>query len=159
MKKATSYLIAQLVLDAIHSDPRKDRNPMPTGVLPRAKLWFDRLQKLKRVNRNYYASIAEMDFPGFLCSSEPNMAILDFWDGDVVKDKNGVSGIVKDISISPTVQGGGHAHVLYPDGKIKSVRWDDMDHATLPEEYLQLAKTMLKAECKCPFAGNDDEDE
>lgn len=158
MKSHTSALIAEEVLDAIRDDKRKDSS-MSTDIVERAKVWYERLQTTTKRNRNYCTGIAAQDFVGFLCSIGTEMPILDFWDGDIVKDDKGRTGIVKGISISPVIHGGGHAEVLFTDGKIESVRWENLYHSELPDEFLELARTRLKAKGECPFIGGCDADE
>lgn len=158
MRSHTSALIAEEVLDAIRDDKRKDSS-MPTDTVERAKLWYERLQTCTKRNRNYYTEVSKRDFAGFLCSVETEMPILDFWDGDIVKDDKGRTGVVKGISISPVIHGGGHAEVLFTDGKTESIRWENLYHSELPDEFLELAKTRLKAKGGCPLIGGCDADE
>lgn len=156
-KKLTeNALVAQMVRDAIVNDERRENGRTPLNdVLGRAKLWFDRAKTLVGRKKCYYDSLVQGGFDKFLCSQESNLGILDFWDGDVVEfrgDKGAVmTGVVKSVSVSATIHGGGSAIVMYPDGKEAYCDWKDLYHAKIPQAILEIAKTQILASGKCPF--------
>ncbi len=158
-KKLTSGapVVAQMVLDAIVNDERREDGKTPIGdVLERAKVWFDRAKTLVGWKRCYYATCVQNGFDKFLCSQESNLGILDFWQGDVVefRSDNGVvkTGVVKSVSINATVHGGGAAIVVFPDGEEKHCDWTNLYHAKIPQCILDIAKTQIMASGKCPFS-------
>ena len=157
-KKITSgALVAQMVLDAIMNDERREDGKTPlSDVLERAKLWFGRANALVGWKRCYYGSLVQYGFEKFLCSHESNLGILDFWDGDVVefRSDSGVvkTGVVKSISINATIHGGGGAIVVFPDGEEKHCDWKNLYHAKIPQSILEIAKAQIMASGKCPFS-------
>lgn len=156
-KKLTeNALVAQMVRDAIVNDERREDGKTPLGdVLERAKLWFARAKALVDLKRCYYDNCVQYGFDKFLCSQESNLGILDFWDGDVVefRSDDGVvkTGVVKSVSISATIHGGGSAIVMYPDGKEAYCDWKNLYHAKIPQAILDIAKAQILASGKCPF--------
>lgn len=157
-KKTTeNALVAQMVRDAIVNDERRENGERPLGdVLGRAKLWFERAKTLVGRKKCYYDNLVQYGFDRFLCSQESNLGILDFWEGDVVESRghDGVvmTGVVKSISISATIHGGGAAIVMYPDGKENHCDWKNLYHAKIPQAILDIAKTQMLASGKCPFS-------
>lgn len=157
-KRLTSgALVAQMVLDAIVNDDRREDGKTPLGdVLERAKLWFDRANALVGWKRCYYDNLVQYGFERFLCSQESNLGILDFWDGDVVefRSDSGVvkTGVVKSVSINATIHGGGCADVVFPDGEEKRCDWKNLYHAKIPQSILDIAKAQIMASGKCPFS-------
>lgn len=151
-----SDCIAQMVWNAAVNDDRAG-NEKPKDVLERARLWYDRLCGVAANGRCYYADVARKPFDEFLCETESNMGILDFWDGDVITDDKGRTGIVKYISVECTIRGGGYAKVIYPTGKTENVGWKYMKHAVLPAEFLAIAKAQLLNSCPevCPLRKED----
>ncbi len=156
-KRITSgALVAQMVLDAIVNDERREGGETPLGdVLERAKLWYDRAKTLFGQQRFYYGYCIQNGFDKFLCSQESNLGILDFWDGDVVefRSDSGVvkTGVVKSISINATIHGGGSAIVVFPDGVEKHCDWKNLYHAKIPQAILDIAKAQIMASGECPF--------
>lgn len=156
-KRITSgALVAQMVLDAIVNDERREDGKTPIGdVLKRAKLWFDRAKALVGWKRCYFNCV-QYGFDKFLCSQESNLGILDFWQGDVVefRSNNGVAktGVVKSVSINATIHGGGAAIVVFTDGNEKSCDWENLYHAKIPQSILDIAKAQIMASGKCPFS-------
>ena len=153
----SSALVAQMVLDAIVNDERREDGKTPIGdVLERAKLWYDRAKALVGWKRCYYDNLIQYGFERFLCSQESNLGILDFWDGDVVefRSDNGVvkTGVVKSVSINATIHGGGGAIVVFPDGEEKHCDWKNLYHAKIPQSILEIAKAQIVASGKCPFS-------
>lgn len=154
-EKRTSDCIAQMVWNAAANDGRAE-NEKPKGVLERARLWYDRLCGITAKGRCYYDAVAKKPFDEFLCAVETTMGILDFWDGDVITDDKGRTGIVKSISIECAIRGGGHAKVLFPTGKVENICWECIGHAALPAEFLAIAKVQLMAKCeKCRLMEED----
>ena len=157
-KRLTSgALVAQMVLDAIVNDERREDGKTPLGdVLERAKLWFDRAKALVGWKRCYYDYCVQYGFDKFLCSQESNLGILDFWEGDVVefRSDDGVvkTGVVKSVSVSATIHGGGYAIVTFPDGEEKHCDWKNLYHAKMPQAILDIAKAQIVASGKCPFS-------
>lgn len=157
-KRLTSgALVAQMVLDAIVNDERREDGKTPIGdVLERAKLWFGRAVALVGLKRCYYDNYVRNGFDKFLCSQESNFGILDFWQGDVVefRSDNGIvkTGVVKSISIKSTINGGGGAAVVFPDGEEKYCGWENLYHAKIPQAILDIAKAQIMASVKCPFS-------
>lgn len=156
-KKITEgALVAQMVRDAISNDTRVS-GYTNDDLYERACLWYDRADTLvERGTDPSYARVALADTrERFLCQHESAFGILDFWDGDIVNytKANGETevGVVKSIHVSPTIHGGGHACVLTLTGKETKVRWDELFHAELPQEILDIAKAQLKASGICPF--------
>lgn len=157
-KRLTSgALVAQMVLDAIVNDERREDGKRPLDdVLERAKLWFDRAKALVGWKRCYYDNCVQYGFDKFLCSQESNLGILDFWEGDVVefRSDDGVvkTGVVKSVSVSATIHGGGAAIVVFPDGEEKHCDWKNLYHAKIPQAILDIAKAQIVASGKCPFS-------
>lgn len=157
-KRLTSgALVAQMVLDAIVNDERREDGNRPLDdVLERAKLWFDRAKALVGWKRCYYDNCVQYGFDKFLCSQESNLGILDFWEGDVVefRSDDGVvkTGVVKSVSVSATIHGGGAAIVMFPDGEEKHCDWKNLYHAKIPQAILDIAKVQIVASGKCPFS-------
>ena len=157
-KRLTSgALVAQMVLDAIVNDDRREGGKTPLGdVLERAKLWFDRANTLVGWKRFYYDNCVQEGFDKFLCSQESNLGILDFWQGDVVefRSDNGVvkTGVVKSVSVNATIHGGGAAIVVFPDGEEKHCDWKNLYHAKMPQSILDIAKAQIVSSGKCPFS-------
>lgn len=157
-KRITSNaLVAQMVLDAIVNDERREDGKTPIGdVLERAKLWFDRAKALVGWNKCYYSNCVQYGFDKFLCSQESNLGILDFWQGDVVEFRSdrGVvkTGVVKSVIINATIHGGGMAIVVFPDGNEKPCDWESLYHARIPQSILDIAKAQIMASGKCPFS-------
>lgn len=160
MKKKTtdSALVAQMVRDAIVNDTRRAPGYTDDDLYERACLWYDRANILvKRGTDPSYAMIAPADtMVRFLCQHESAFGILDYWDGDIVNytKANGKTevGVVRSIHVSPTIHGGGHACVLSLAGEEMTVRWEELFHAELPQEILDIAKAQLKASGVCPFS-------
>jgi len=154
-EKRTSDCIAQMVWNAAVNDDRAE-NERPKNILERARLWYDRLCGIAANNRCYYTNVAKKPFDEFLCEIEGGMGVLDFWDGDVITDDKGRTGIVKYIVVECTIRGGGHAKVIYPTGETENVGWEHMKHAVLPAEFLAIAKVQLMAKCeKCRLMEED----
>ena len=153
----SSALVAQMVLDAIVNDERREDGKTPLGdVLERAKLWYDRAKALVGWKKCYYDNLVQCGFDNFLCSLESDFGILDFWEGDVVEFRgdNGVvkTGVVKSISSNATIHGGGGAIVMFPDGEEKHCDWKNLYHAKIPQAILDIAKAQIVASGKCPFS-------
>lgn len=153
----SSSLVAQMVLDAIANDDRREEGKTPLGdVLERARLWFDRAKTLVGLKRFYYDNLVQYGFDKFLCSQESNLGILDFWDGDVVefRSDSGVvkTGVVKYVSVKASIHGGGGAIVMFPDGVEKHCGWENLYHAKIPQAILDIAKAQIVASGKCPFS-------
>lgn len=157
-------LVAQMVCDAIHNDPSGEGGNRPTSVHARAQIWYDRALELMGKSRFYYSQIADKPFEEFLCEHESNLGILDFWDGDIVDwvgrdpKENVRTGVVKDVVVGPTIDGGGKAKVLFPDGDSSWVGWKSLRHSKIPQAIVDLAKTQLLATHACPLMAHADKD-
>lgn len=159
MKKeiTRNALVAQMVRDAIVIDPRRESSHTDDDLYERACLWYERANALaERKTDPCYARITPADtLAKFLCQHESAFGILDFWDGDVVSYMNAdgktETGVVKSVHVYATIYGGGHALVLLPTGEETRVCWDELFHAKLPKEILDIAKAQLKASGICPF--------
>lgn len=149
-RAGTNPCVAQMVQDAIANDPNKTSG-LPRTTLERARVWYDRANMLLG-RAKITSSLRLGSFDEFLCSFDSYAGTLDFWDGDVVKDSKGRVGVVKCVQIAPAVYGGGHASVLFPNGKVESVKWDEMTHSEIPDEFLAIARAKLRAECRCPLS-------
>lgn len=158
-----SAIIAQMVRDAIINDPRNESRRTNGDVFSRAKIWYDRAQELRKNGLFYYSTIADRTFEEFICEQESNVGILDFWGGDIVdwlqydgKSNDGVrTGVVKKIAVAPTIDGGGHAFVLFPEGDSHWVGWKALRHSRIPQEIVDLAKTQFMATHTCPLMEKD----
>jgi len=161
MTHTENALIAQMVQDAIMNDPRVATGSGESSVFRRARAWYDRALTLKSKNRFHYSSVVDKTFEEFLCEHESNLGVLDFWDGDIVDDVSIDSsgeekvrtGIVEFIQVNPTIHGGGHAKVLFPDGGEANIVWKRLRHSKIPQKLVDLAKTQLLATHVCPLAG------
>lgn len=157
-------LVAQMVRDAIMNDPRRN-NRTPGDVFSRAKTWYERAEELRKNGIFYYSRIADKPFEEFLCEQESNLGILDFWDGDIVdyvaRDSRGkdvvTTGVVRKVEVACTINGGGHAYVLFPDGSQKWIGWRELRHSKIPQDLIDIAKTQILATSKCPLLNGGDE--
>ena len=157
MAKYTNGLVAQMVLDAVSDDERREGGDgQSRDVLERAKLWFKRAKELSDNRSFYYDAVLNNGLEGFLCSYESNLGILDFWKGDVVeiRYRNGEAkvGVVKTTSVAPTIYGGGYAIVVFPDGSEKTHDWKSLTHSKIPQSVLDIAKAQIMASGKCPLS-------
>ena len=154
--RTENAVVAQMVRDAIVNDPSHKL----TDVHDRAELWHQRARMLQDEGRLYYKSVADLQLDEFLCVQESNLGILDFWEGDIVdylvmqgseKILDRRTGVVKKTAIDPTIRGGGHAEVLFTNGKTENCSWKYICHSTIPQEMVDIAKAQLIATTKCPI--------
>lgn len=157
-------LVAQMVRDAIVNDPSGEGGNLPRHVHARARIWYDRALKLRDQRRFCYSQIADKPFEEFLCEHESNLGILDFWDGDIVDwvgrdpKENVRTGVVKYVVVGSTIDGGGKAQVLFPEGDSRWIGWKALRHSKIPQEFVDLAKTQLMATHACPLMAHADKD-
>lgn len=158
-------VIAQMVRDAIVNETRKGKDGwvLMSDVYERAKLWYNRAQKLAEDGRCYYGDIAKLPMEEFLCEINSEFGILDFEDGEVVEcafsGGGRLTGVIEKIYVNCCSSGGGHASVLFPNGEKHIIPWEDMYHSTIPEEILKIARMHLIAGGKCPFTEKDDQND
>lgn len=161
----TNGVIAQMVRDAIVNETRKGKDgwTLMGDVYERAKLWYNRAQKLVEDGRCYYGDIAKLPMDQFLCAIESEFGILDFEDGEVVEcafsGGGRLTGVIEKIYVNCCSSGGGHASVLFPNGERRTIDWEDMYHSTIPEEILKIARMQLLAGGKCPFTEKEDQND
>jgi len=165
MKITENAIIAQMVRDAIINDPRNESRRTKGDVFSRAKIWYVRAQELRENGFFYYSTIADRPFEEFICEQESNVGILDFWYGDIVdlvqydseRDEVVSTGVVKKIAVAPTIDGGGHAFVLFTEGDSRWVGWKELRHSRIPQEIVDLAKTQFIATHTCPLMEKEEE--
>lgn len=161
--RTENAVVAQMVYDAIRNDPRSPER-LPSGyVLERARVWYDRLLKMKDDNRLCSNSMADHDFQEFLCLNDEWARILDFWTGDIVDKVHGdekvKTGVVKSTRVASTFRGDSNACVLFPDGNYEDICWVYLRHSRIPQELVDIAKTQFMATHSCPLMKEHNENQ